>query len=196
MKNNEQRKKNPRPATAVGAPLRAMRQRRGLTLDQLSRTAGVSKAMLSQIEQDKVNPTVAVMIKISTALGVHVAELINAPGPSSILQVIRDSDDRYTYRSEAACAIRTLSPLSLEKSIEFYRLTLETGGQLVSEPHFPGTEELLYVEAGRLAVESGDQSATLTKGDASHYRADLPHAIRNVGRGQARAYMVVYYPKQ
>ena len=171
----------------------AMRKKKGWTLEQLSAMAGVSKAMLSQIEQHKVNPTVAVMIKIASAMRLDLAELIASAAQPNILRVIPASDSTYTYRSDPACTIRTLSPLSLEKSIEFYRLELEAGGILSSEPHYPGTQEFLHVAKGKLAIGSGDQTATASAGDSVHYRADQPHRIRNVGRGRAEAYMIVHY---
>ena len=74
----------------------------------------------------------------------------------------------------------------LEKAIEFYRLTLEPTGELLSAPHFPGTEEILYLAKGRLLVTSGEQQVKINKGDSVHYRADLPHSLRNTGRGGLR----------
>ncbi|MCK4601184.1 MAG: helix-turn-helix transcriptional regulator [Phycisphaerae bacterium] len=180
----------------MGERLRALRTARKLTLEQLSHMAGVSKAMLSQIEQDKVNPTVAVILKIANALQLGIAELVKAPTNQSIFQVISASDKNYIFRSDPLCTIRTLSPLSLEKAIEFYCLVLKVGGELVSEQHFPGTEEFLYVAKGRVALKSGEQTVEIARGDTCHYRADVPHAIRNVGRGQVEAYLIVRYKSE
>ena len=177
----------------LGGRLRSLRTARHLTLEQLSGMASVSKAMLSQIEQDKVNPTVAVMLKIATALELSISDLVDSPHRSNIVRIIPASDDRYTFRTDHNCTIRTLSPLNMEKNIEFYRMTLEQGAALDSEPHFPGTEEFVYVNKGRARVVTGEQQADLTRGDSIHYRADVPHAIRNVGRGRVEAYMIVHY---
>ena len=61
----------------VGATLQKLRLARGLTLDDLSRAAGVSKSMLSQIEREKANPTIAVAWRLSNALGVGIGELLS-----------------------------------------------------------------------------------------------------------------------
>jgi transcriptional regulator with XRE-family HTH domain len=53
----------------VGAALQALRGSRGLSLDDLSKRAGVSKSMLSQIERNQANPTVAVVWRLANALG-------------------------------------------------------------------------------------------------------------------------------
>ena len=179
-----------------GGRLRSVRTSRHLTLEQLSAMAGVSKAMLSQIEQDKVNPTVAVMLKIAAALELTIGDLVDDQPRSNIIRVIPASDESYTFLAEPNCTIRTLSPLNMEKNIEFYRFTLEQGAELASESHFPGTEEFLYVNKGRVSVTIGDQQAHIGKADSIHYRADVPHGIANIGKGRVEAYMIVHYRKE
>lgn len=190
-----------KPANAAhhfhpGRKLRALRTARKLTMDQLSTMAGVSKAMLSQIEQDKVNPTVAVMLKVCNALKTSIGDLLESAEADSIIRIIPASEKSYTFRSDEHCNIRTLSPLGLEKAIEFYRLVLEPGGELASEPHFLGTEEIIYVSKGQLTVTSGSQQAEVSKGDSIHYHADIPHSLRNTGRGQVEGYMIVRYREE
>ena len=181
------------PPCKPGRNLKSLRAAQKLTLDQLSRLAGVSKAMLSQIEQDKVNPTVAVMLRIASALKVTISDLLDVPGPHNIIKVIRANNDLHTFRSDDACHVRTLSPLGLEKNVEFYRIKLESGGEMASEPHFPGTEELLYLARGCLQIVSGGQEAQLHKGDSIHYRADIPHTLKNAGKGICEVFIVVRY---
>ncbi|MCF7853555.1 MAG: XRE family transcriptional regulator [Candidatus Pacebacteria bacterium] len=190
---NKRQRKSTTAAGSLGARLRVARAQHKLTLEELSTMAGVSKAMLSQIEQDKVNPTVAVILKVAKALNVGIADLVDAPQPHSIQQVIRAGDERYTFPAEDGCRIRTLTPLSLEKSLEFYRITFEPGSSLESDPHFPGTEEFLHMAKGKLEVQSEDQCEKLSVGDSIHYRADVDHTLRNVGRGTAEAYLIVRY---
>ena len=177
----------------LGTQLRSQRAARNLTLEELSQLAGVSKAMLSQIEQNKVNPTVAIMLKIADALNVGIGELIDISAQRNFLRIIPADDKHYTFRADNLCTIRTLSPLSLEKSIEFYQITLEAGGELRSEPHFTGTEEFLYIAKGRLSVTSNQETIKTNKGDSIHYRADVPHRLQNIGKGRAEAYLIVRY---
>jgi transcriptional regulator with XRE-family HTH domain len=173
--------------------LKALRKAKGLTLDQLAKSSGVSKAMLSQIEQSKVNPTVAIMLKIADALQFSLADLIEKPKRKSFLRNIPADDKHYTYQASKSCVIRTLSPLRLEKNIEFYWITLEGGCKLASEPHYPGTEEFLHLARGKLAVTSDQESTALNKGDSIHYRADVPHVLKNTGKSRVEAYLVVWY---
>ncbi len=59
----------------IGDTIKEIRKDKHLTLGVLAEKSGVSKAMLSQIESDKVNPTIATLWKISTGLGVDINEL-------------------------------------------------------------------------------------------------------------------------
>src|SRR5580693_8235904 len=70
----------------VGDTLVRLRQADGLSLDALSKRAGVSKSMLSQIERNQANPTVAVVWRLANALGVPISLLVdgNQVVPASI----------------------------------------------------------------------------------------------------------------
>src|SRR6185295_8425838 len=121
--------------------VRELRAQRRWSLDTLSKACGVSRSMLSQIERNDANPTLGVSFSIARAFGMTLGELVEAPEAVSSLQVIRAEDRAYHYRSDKDCRIRTLSPLNLEKDIEFYEVQLQPGGALRSAPHFQGTRE-------------------------------------------------------
>ena len=114
--------------------------------------------MLSQIERNEVNPTLAVTYSIAQVFGMSIGELVETPGVSSSLSVIRAEDKAFHYRSDQDCWIRTLSPLHLEKDVEFYEVRLKSHGALRSAAHFQGTREFLTVQSGRVRVESGIDS--------------------------------------
>ncbi len=89
--------------------------------------------------------------------------------------------------------IRPLSPLHLEKDVEFYKVQLQPGGEFRSEPHFKGTCEFLTVQKGNIRVEWADDSADLNRADSTNYPSDVSHAIINNGRGEAVVFLVVIY---
>ena len=182
-----------RPKLDIGGRVKLIRSRNGLSLEALARTSGVSKAMLSQIEQNKANPTVAVLYKISTALNMDISELLDAPRPKRLFNVIRSDEERYIFISNENCTIRTLSPLALEKDIEFYEISLHRGGALESDAHYQGTEEFLTVPKGRVELISAGEKTVLRAGDSAHYAADVPHSIRNLNRSTTTAYLLVKY---
>src|SRR5689334_4524751 len=177
----------------LGSRVKNLRTERGWSLEALAGASGVSRSMLSQIEREQANPTLAVTLRIAQAFGMNLGDLLEMPSATSSVTVIRAEDHAYHYRSDKNCRIRTLSPLNLEKDVEFYEVQLQPGGALRSAPHFEGTREFLTVQKGQVRVESGEDSETLGPGDSANYRADVPHAIINAGRTEAVIFLVDIY---
>ena len=173
--------------------VRELRNKKGWTLEEMSAACAVSRSMLSEIERGRANPTLAVAYRIALAFGMSLGELVELPSAAHRIDVIRSGDQSYTFRSDRYCRIRTLSPLHLEKSVEFYELVLHAGGALKSAPHFQGANELLTVQCGAVRVRSGEESVELGTGDSAHYPADVVHAIENLGRDDAVLFLVVTY---
>ena len=173
--------------------IRTLRQEAGWSLDVLSQASGVSRSMLSQIEREQANPTLAVTVKIATAFGMTVGQLVELSHQLPSINVIRADDRSHIFREDEECSIRTLSPLKLEKDVEFYEVRLTPGGELRSAPHFEGTREFLTVQKGAIRLESSDEVSPLARGDSASYRADVPHALINEGRSEAIVFLVVIY---
>ncbi|MBT9494142.1 MAG: helix-turn-helix transcriptional regulator [Paucibacter sp.] len=179
----------------VGATLQALRQAQALSLDELSRRAGVSKSMLSQIERNQANPTVAVVWRLANALRVEMSELLGAERPAA------PAIDRVAAHSipsmsspDGLCQLRILGPIDLAGQFEWYQLTVGAGGALESAAHEPGSREHLSLLSGSLEITAGGSSQTLLCGETARYAVDGPHAIRNLSGQQAVALLVVLHP--
>lgn len=170
-----------------------LRSERGWSLDVLSQASGVSRSMLSQIEREQANPTLAVTVKIASAFGMTVAELVEQSHVLPNIDVIRGTDSSHLFREDEHCTIRTLSPLNLEKDVEIYEVRLVAGGVLSSAAHFEGTREFLTVQKGSVQVTSAAEQTALAKGDSASYKADVAHKIANTGRSEAVVFLVVIY---
>lgn len=170
-----------------------LRQDRGWSLDALSGRSGVSRSMLSQIERQQANPTLAVTVKIANAFGISITELIRQMDPPPKIRVIPGNSRSHIYRSDESCVLRTLFPSEQERGVEFYELKINPGGSLDSAAHFHGTQEILTVQKGKIKVHSAGENAELGKGDSASYNADVLHKISNIGNSQAICYLVVVY---
>jgi transcriptional regulator with XRE-family HTH domain len=181
---------------AVGPALAALRERQGLSLDQLSRKAGVSKSMLSQVERQLANPTVAVVWRLAQALGVPLAQLLDG-GPLAAepaITTVAAQDTPRLATPDARCELRILGPVELAGRFEWYELRLAPGGELASPAHEPGSREHLSVQSGALEVQAGADTRRLRAGETARYAVDQPHAIRNPHRTVATAVLVVLHP--
>lgn len=177
----------------LGRRVKKLRDDRGWSLQELATASGVSRSMLSEIERERANPTLSVTYRIARAFGLSLQDLIESADFASTIQVIRASDRAQVFRSDKHCQIRTLSPLNLEKDVEFYEVRLPAGGALRSQPHVDGTREFLTVEEGTVDLECGHSREALGKGDSTTYRADVAHAIVYSSQREAVLFLVVIY---
>lgn len=178
----------------VGATLQRLRLARGLTLEDLSRIAGVSKSMLSQIEREKANPTIAITWRLANALGVQISELLASE--TRAVETIRVLDAHETPTlpgNHAGYVLRILGPMEMAGKYEWYELTLAAGGELTSQAHDPGTNEHLTVLHGAVEVEVGTDKKKVKLGGTARYPADVNHVIRNTGKTEAKALLVVVH---
>jgi XRE family transcriptional regulator, regulator of sulfur utilization len=195
MKNERVSVKQALPAPPpVGATLAALRQARALSLDELSRRAGVSKSMLSQIERAQANPTVAVVWRLANALGVGIGELLgSAPDAAPSVAVVPAHATPALRSPDGLCELRILGPIELAGQFEWYELTVKPGGALVSQAHGPGSREHLTVRSGALEVTAGASHSRLKAGETARYAVDQPHTIHNPARSAATALLVVLH---
>jgi transcriptional regulator with XRE-family HTH domain len=180
----------------IGKNIQAVRKRQNMTLDVLSEVSGVSKAMLSQIEADKVNPTVATVWKIGRGLGVELETLLRGGEPLGKFAVTRRANATALDSQDENLHIEVLTPFSTAEDVEVYMLRFREDGALRSEPHAPRTEEFLTVLEGRVRVTAGESRSELGEGDFVLYNCDVRHDIENIGEGPARVHMVVRFNKQ
>lgn len=174
--------------------LKQLRADRGWSLEQLAQLCDVSRSMLSQIERGQANPTLGVALRIASAFRLTIGELVGeTTQQGSAIHVIRQDDPTHHFRSDEDVSIRTLSPLNLEKDVEFYEVAIKPNRELKSAPHFVGTREFLTVQQGKVRIDSAADTTELNRGDSASYPADVAHRIVNVGRTEAIVFLVVIY---
>ncbi|MBB5205474.1 transcriptional regulator with XRE-family HTH domain [Inhella inkyongensis] len=179
----------------VGEALAALRAKRQLTLDELSRRAGVSKSMLSQIERNQANPTVAVVWRLAHALGVEISELLEGAKPAQNgIEWVQAHATPSLASPDSLARLRILGPIELAGQYEWYELIIQPGGVLASQPHEPGSREHLSVLSGEMEIEVGEHRQALKLGETARYAADQAHAIRNPGATMAVGLLVVLHP--
>lgn len=179
----------------VGATLASLRDQRRLSLDELSRRAGVSKSMLSQIERSQANPTVAVVWRLANALGVDIAELLgrSTAVAAPAIELVAAHATPTLRHADGQCELRILGPIELAGRFEWYELHVQPGGTLASQAHEPGSREHLTVLSGTLEVEAGGSRQRVRHGETARYAVDQPHTIRNPGRSAASAVLAVVH---
>jgi XRE family transcriptional regulator, regulator of sulfur utilization len=180
-------------ARKVAENLRHRRKARSMSLDDLARSSGVSRAALSQIETCKSNPTVGVLWKIAVGLGIPFAELVGTPRSGA--SVLRRGDGQVLRSLDGKLESRPLSPAGSSPLVELYELRLAARGIHSSDSHAPGTIEIVVVLSGALRLRAGDETFDLAAGDSISFAADKSHVYENPGASEARYHNVIIYDR-
>ena len=181
---------------AVARNVRAQRTSLAWTLDDLAARSGVSKGMLSQVEQARTNPSVATICRLATALGVSIASLVEAPeGPSARVVRAEEAVTLWTGGHQDSWA-RLLVGSGTSQQVELWDVRMVAGDGYASEGHPSGTRELLLVIDGELTLELDGDPHQVGAGDAIAFVADRPHAYRNRGSAPLRYSLSVIHRDQ
>lgn len=184
------------PIPDYATNIRLARKRRQLSLEQLSQLSGVSKAMLSQVETGKANPTLSKIWQIAYALHIDLEELLQDPiADGRHFEVNRGNQITSVAVPECGTVFRAISPISMAEDLEFYHVIQDSHCVHKSPAHQAGTEELIAVLKGSIVVCAGKNTAELQQGDFLAFAADLPHTITTTSAEHSEFQMVVRFAK-
>jgi len=176
---------------SIAAAVARLRKERKLSLDGLAQLSGVSRSMLPDIEKDRTNPTVGIALRLASAFGVELSELLSGSPPTPIIDFTQEKDTPWLASGDGGVRLRILGHLPLAGRLEWYLLTANPKSKLSSAPHQLRTTEHLSVLKGALVVSVGDMKHDAPAGSTIRYRADVPHVIQNDGKEVAEAILVV-----
>jgi DNA-binding XRE family transcriptional regulator/quercetin dioxygenase-like cupin family protein len=170
----------------LAANLKGARVARGISLSELARLSGISKATLSHLESGTGNPTVETVLSLSRALGRPLADLLERLPPHA-LTVVRGGDVAPVASGDAT--LRRYGTIGGGPRIcEVYDQRIGAGGRRESTGH-PGTEHTV-VHCGTLHVEVDGRSVDVGPGDYVSFDASLPH-VYTAGRERVHSVLLV-----
>ena len=159
----------------VGARLRAARNDRGWTLDDLAERAGMSPSTLSRLESGKRQASLELLLPLTRQLGIRLDDLVSTQTPDPRVR-------RAPIRRQGMLIV----PLAPEGApISTYKITYPP----VDSPPERRTHdgyEWLYVLSGRLRLLLGEQDLVLTRGEAAEFDTRTPHSMSAVGSRPAQ----------
>lgn len=174
----------------VSSRIRDRRRDQRLSLDRLATLAGVSKGMLVQIEQGQANPSIATLCKVAAALGASVADLVQVAGGHPA-EVMPAASPRLLWRGPKGGSATLLVGSAGPDMLELWSWELRPGERYDAPAHPEGTQELLHVVRGRLALAFGEVSYVIETGGSAVAQTDRPHAYACDGKRPAHFTMVV-----
>ena len=179
---------------SLGVVLRAARQARGLSLQDLAAQSGVSVGMISQVERGRANPSMRLLTALRRALNISIQQMFGE-SPDAVRPPDGDPD---FVRRAADRAVIDLGHLHKElltpanrQNLQIMLLTLgpggHSGGRALSYPAEKGGLLL----SGELVLIVDGREATLRAGDSFAFDSALPHSLRNDGQTDAQLVWII-----
>lgn len=176
------------PEVRVGLKMKHTRLLKGMTLKQLAGAASCSESLLSKIENGRANPSLKMLHRVASALGMPVAGLFQ-----------QHSDPENVVLRQGQRPVIETDQVRQGHGIQLEALILNSGGQLLAgyinhmEPGGSSDEavehegeEFGYVLEGEIELTVAGRRYQIGAGDCFHFRSERPHAYRNVGSSKAR----------
>jgi transcriptional regulator with XRE-family HTH domain len=162
--------------SSIGERVKSLRINQGLTLAELGAKVNLSTSYLSQIERDKIQPSLTTLVNLAKALNVEPRHFFET-GENSVLVLQGGQTGPVEYLNpETACY--PLTPEDATSNLQVCRVVIQPGSQPYQCSPYRG-EEVCLVLKGELTVEAGDEIHTLKAGDSIHYDALLLHSWSN-----------------
>jgi transcriptional regulator with XRE-family HTH domain len=187
-------------ALCLGARIRKLRQRRSMTLQEVSILSGLSKSLLSQIENDASAPPLQTLIRIAKALGVKIGyffrETLNEQRISVVRRADRQEVAKLPHNRPQKLGYRyiALSNPIINQHMEPFWVRFESREQHARAYYQHPGEEFLYVQEGQLIFEGGEEAIVLGPGDSLYFESSMPHLVKNIKKTPASAIAVIYTP--
>lgn len=181
----------------IGQKIRKLRKEERLTLQDLSDLSGLSKPLLSQIENDQVIPPIATLLKIAKGLKVGIHFFFEEEEDRQKFVLLRKGDLRSSRRrsgndSPQSYLYHSLAPGMRHKSMEPFLVEFETGEWDDSMLYKHDGEEFIFLLEGELEFHYGQEIMTLKSGDSIYYDSSESHGYTSVGNHKAKAVAVLY----
>jgi transcriptional regulator with XRE-family HTH domain len=153
-----------------------MRNDRGMTMVELARRARVSQALISQVENERSDPSLETLRRIAEVLDVPLFDLFS-DAPKRRVSVLRATDRPSVTNPGTTLTYEKVSPSN--GVLEVLRGRLRARKASSESPHHHPAHECIVVETGELVVEINGEEVTLAAGDSCMFDSSLPHRYRN-----------------
>ncbi|MYU22681.1 cupin domain-containing protein [Streptomyces sp. SID8352] len=175
----------------LGDRLRELRHTRGLTLRELAGEAGVSAALLSQIENGNADPSVATLRKLAGVFDSDIAALFSEPN-APMVHISRPGTRSLLSAPQGRITYERLTPG--RGDLEVLRANLAPGDVSSAEPWAHPSSECALVLSGTIVVEINEENHELLAGDSVTFDSRLPHRYLNTSREPAALVIAVTPP--
>ena len=167
----------------LGEKIKELRNKQGLTQEELADRAELSKGFISQLERDMTSPSIATLEDLLQCLGTTLGEFFMEEQEEE--QIVFTEEDFFVKKDEEyKNQIKWIIPNAQKNCMEPIHLILEKGGETCLDNPHEG-EEFGYVLKGTVRVLYGGRAYTVRAGESFYFQAGKKHRLENNGNRDA-----------
>jgi transcriptional regulator with XRE-family HTH domain len=183
----------------IGQVLREKRQAQSLTIADVASLAGVSRGMLSKIENGQVSTSLETLHRIAAALGMTLAQLFkNFDIPEGGAQHVKSGEGLEVVRRGTRRG-HTYHLLAYDqgprKQVEPFLITMDDASEVFPTFTHPGVE-FIYMLEGRIEYRHGRNTYLLEPGDSLTFKGSIPHGPERLIKVPIRFLAVINYGEE
>ena len=163
---------------AVSQRIKRYRKQKKISLDELSSRAGISKGALVEIEGCRANPSIALLCRLASAMGVSVADFVDVSSKPMVHLISKDEIPEL-WSGEKGGRARLLAGSRGPDMTELWMWEMQPGEIFTSPGHTEGTLELFYVQTGTLTLGVQEHLYQIETGCSAAARTDVAHFYEN-----------------
>lgn len=180
----------------LGNTIRELRQKHGLTIAEVADRVGISRGMLSKIENAQTATSLETIAKLANALGVSLSSLFrNYNMPDGGAQLVKNGRGMEVVRRGTKCG-HTYHLLAYDqgpkKVFEPFLITMDDASEVFPTFEHPGVE-FIYMLEGKLEYRHGKNTYQLEPGDSLTFRGEIPHGPEKLIELPIRFLAIIYY---
>jgi XRE family transcriptional regulator, regulator of sulfur utilization len=175
----------------LGKTIQRLRKAYNLSLSELAEQSGVAKSIISQIERNETNPTLATIWRLSQALDVSIERFLVSSEDEPFIEKSSKGDTPILVSTDGKMRLAIIGWLKTVEWLQWYDVQAEPGGTLDSDAHQRGSVESLSVIEGVFEVEIAEKKEIVRAGETLRYRCDRQHIVRCIGDLPGHATMLV-----
>lgn len=161
----------------IGSKVRAIRNRKKITIAQMCEGTGLSKGFISNVENNNTSPSIQTLQAIANFLEIPLPYLLLEKNQH--MQVIKKGE-----RSHSSHHDLKIEHLASKGGLRMMIAEFPPGASMGKPNVHEGEESHLILE-GRILAEQGEESFILEQGDSFSWNACVPHFVKNIGDGKA-----------
>ena len=179
-----------------GDKLRTVRERKGITLKEVGKKAKVSESLVSQIERNKVSPSIDTLLAIADVLQIDLEYLFKDYKKTKKVSLVKaDERESVVLQNVIYHQLSSLADPSEKHDMEAILLEIQPGGEKGNLEYGHAGKELGFILEGTGDLVYGTETYFLKEGDSISFPSDIPHVLKNTGKKTLKAVWIVTPPR-